>query len=357
MRNPLSSVTGRASGAIVLKVAAVVILGLGLWWFRGVLLLAFGSVLIAVALDALADRLSRLTRLPNRIALAAVVIMTLGFVAATLALFGWRIADQFDEILAKTQASLAQLAALAHAHSWSRELLDRLAGARIDGATMQVAPALASTLGSIGQAAAYSAIVVASGVFLAIEPRRHLDGALLLVPVAHRAAAAAFMARAGAILRKWLVSRLIVMIAIGILSSIGLWLLHIPGAVTLGVAGGLLTFIPLVGALLAAVPPILVALAQSPLLAVYVALMYWAVHFIEGTFITPYVQDAEADLPPVLTMYSALIAAALFGAAGVFLSSPLALMVIVALKCFYLERDPAQPLKTSLAARTAPKAL
>jgi predicted PurR-regulated permease PerM len=202
---------------------------------------------------------------------------------------------------------------------------------------------------------AYSAITVASGVFLAIQPERHLRGALLLIPPSQRPRAAEFASRAGHVLRKWLISRLIVMIAIGVLSSIGLWLLHIPGAVTLGVTGGLLTFIPLVGALIAAVPPILVALAQSPLLAVYVALMYWAVHFIEGTFITPYVQDAEADLPPVLTMYSALISAALFGAPGVFLSSPLALMVIVALNAFYVEPD--QPLKLSLAARTAPKAL
>lgn len=344
----------KAANGAPWRIAALVALCLGLWWFRGVLLLAFGSVLIAVALRTLADRLARLTRLPTQAALAVVVILTLGFVAAALALFGWRIADQFDEILAKTQASLTRLSVMAHEHSWSRELLDRLAGTRIEGATMQVAPALASTLGSIGQVLAYSAITVASGVFLAIQPERHLRGALLLVPPARRPQAAAFAARAGQVLRKWLVSRLIVMIAIGILSSIGLWLLHIPGAITLGVVGGLLTFIPLVGALIAMVPAVLIALAQSPLMAVYVALMYWAVHFIEGTFITPYVQDAEADLPPVLTMYSALIAAVLFGAPGVFLSSPLALMTIVALNTFYVKAD--QPLKLSLAARTAPKA-
>jgi len=191
--------------------------------------------------------------------------------------------------------------------------------------------------------AAYSAIVVASGVFLAIDPQRHLQGVLLLAPGARRAAAAAWLTRAGAILRKWLVSRLIVMLAIGVLSSAGLWLLHIPGALALGLTGGLLTFIPLVGALLAAVPSILVALAQSPLTAVYVALMYWAVHFIEGTFITPYVQDEEVDLPPVLTMYSALVAAAIFGAGGVFLSSPLALMAILAVRSFYIERGEAPP--------------
>jgi len=326
----------------VWRSAALLALVVGLWWFRDVLLMAFASVLIAIALFGLAEGLSRFSRLPYRLALAAVVVLTLGFVAGTLALFGWRIADQYDEILATTQASLARLAALGREHSWTRELLDRLMSARIDGATLQVAPTLASTIGSVGQIAAYSAIVIASGVFLAIDPDRHVKGMLLLAPVEHQGAVEAWLARAAAILRRWLISRLIVMVAIGVLSSAGLWLLHIPGALALGLTGGLLTFIPLVGALLAAVPSILVALAQSPLAAVYVALMYWAVHFIEGTFITPYVQDEEVDLPPVVTMYSALIAAAVFGAGGVFLSSPLALMVILAIRSFYVERRPLQ---------------
>jgi predicted PurR-regulated permease PerM len=259
-------------------------------------------------------------------------------------MFGWRIADQYDEILARTQASLGELAALARQHGWTRILVDRIAAARIDGATAQLAPALASTLGSIGQIAAYAAIVVASGVFLAIDPERHVKGALLLVPPAQRPAAEAFVGEAGSLLRKWLVSRLIVMVAIGVLSSAGLWLLHIDGALALGLTGGLLTFIPLVGALIAMVPAILVALAQSPLLAIYVGLMYWAVHFIEGTFITPYVQDEEVDLPPVLTMYSALIAAVIFGAGGVFLSSPLALIVMLAIRMFYVQPDKARAL-------------
>jgi predicted PurR-regulated permease PerM len=339
-RQPVSLPGPGAAGAT--RVIVLALAALALWWFRGVLLMAFASVLIAVALHALADGLARLTRLPRPLALAVVAAATLGFVAAALAMFGWRIADQYDEILARTQASLGELTALARQHGWTRYLVDRLAGARIDGATAQLAPALASTLGSIGQTAAYAAIVVASGVFLAIDPARHVRGALLLVPPARRPAAAAFLAEAGALLRKWLISRLIVMVAIGVLSSLGLWLLHIDGALALGLTGGLLTFIPLVGALIAAVPAILVALAQSPLLAVYVGLMYWAVHFIEGTFITPYVQDEEVDLPPVLTMYSALVAAVIFGPGGVFLSSPLALLAILAARMFYVRPAPAE---------------
>ena len=84
------------------------------------------------------------------------------------------------------------------------------------------------------------------------------------------------------ILRHWLVGQLVVMLTIGVLSGIGLWALGIEAAFALGVVGGLLTFIPYVGAVLAAVPAILVALTQGPVQALSVVLMYMGVHFVEG---------------------------------------------------------------------------
>src|SRR5512140_1182779 len=117
-----------ATGDALMRLAALAIAAIGLWWFRDVLLLAFASILIAVALHTLAHRLARRTHMPQRLALALIVVLVLGFVAATLALFGWRIADQFDEILAKAQVSLGQLMAFAREHSWSSRLLSRLTG-------------------------------------------------------------------------------------------------------------------------------------------------------------------------------------------------------------------------------------
>jgi predicted PurR-regulated permease PerM len=335
---------GPPSTQALLRFALWAVAALLLWRMRGVLLLGFTSILIALALRAMADPLARRTHMPRQLSLALVVLLTLGFIAGALTLFGWRIADQYDDILAKAQTSLREGAALANSHAVGRYLLRSLQGARIGGATAMLTPLVSSAIGSFGQGVAYAAIVIASGIFLAIDPERYVRGVLLVVPMAKRADVASFLDRAGEILRKWLVSRLIVMVAIGVLSSFGLWLLKVDGAFALGLTGGLLTFIPLVGALLAAVPAVLVALAQSPMLAVYVALMYWAVHFIEGTFITPYVQDEEVDLPPVLTMYSAVAFTVFFGAWGIFLSSPLALMAIVAIRMLVVEpADAASP--------------
>jgi predicted PurR-regulated permease PerM len=127
------------------------------------------------------------------------------------------------------------------------------------------------------------------------------------------------------------------MVVIGVMAGVGLKILGVDAAFTLGLTGGLLTFIPLVGALVATVPAILVALAQSPWLAVSVGVMFWFIHFLEGTFITPIVQDEQVSLPPVLTIFSTVIFAILFGASGVILATPIMLVVIVAIQMFYLE--------------------
>src|ERR1039457_4993329 len=120
-----------------------------------------------------------------------------------------------------------------------------------------------------------------------------------IVPPAHRGTAERLFAMTGYILRRWLIGQMVVMVTIGVLSGIGLWLLGIEAAFALGLMGGLLCFIPFVGAILAAVPATLVALTQSPTDAVVVILMYVGVHFVEGNFITPLVQAEATALPPV----------------------------------------------------------
>jgi predicted PurR-regulated permease PerM len=141
---------------------------------------------------------------------------------------------------------------------------------------------------------------------------------------------------------------------------VGLSLLGIPAALLLGLTGALLTFIPYIGAILAAVPAVLVALTSSPGLALLTALMFWGVHTIEGTFITPVVQDEEVYLPAVTTIFSTLGCAVLFGPSGVVVASPLVLVVMTAVRMFYLEDvlgEPPQappPPRRSLFARRPP---
>jgi len=197
---------------------------------------------------------------------------------------------------------------------------------------------LGSLIGGAGRYLAYGVIIIACGVFLALDPERYRRELLQLVPGAHRPLAETFLNRTGTTLRLWLISRVVVMGAIGVLASAGLLVLHIPAALALGLTGALLTFIPYLGPLLAAAPAVLVAFTISPLQALLTGLMFWGVHFIEGTFITPVVQDKQVQLSPVLTILGTLAFGASLGPSGFVLASPLILVLLVAGRVFYVER-------------------
>lgn len=319
------------------QVALLVVVALLVWKLVGVLLLLFSAILLAAALSAIADGLRKLAPVPTQVAVLLATLLMFSVLVGVIALFGWRILAQYEEILGKARESLQALMTYTRSQPWGDALLKQANGARISDATDTLAPILGSVVGGAARYLTYGTIVIVCGIFLALNPTRYRDGALLLIAEPRRGEVSAFLTQSADILKRWLISRLIVMVALGVLVSIGLTVLGISGAVTLGLTGGLLTFIPFLGALMAAVPAVLVAFTISPLKAVLTGLMFWGAHFIEGTFITPLVQDESVDLPPVLTIFSTLAFTVMFGPSGVLLASPLVLVIITAIQVFYLE--------------------
>jgi len=92
-----------------------------------------------------------------------------------------------------------------------------------------------------------------------------------------------------------------------------------------------------VGAIVAAVPAALMAFTQSPMDAVYTILLFMAVHFVEGNFITPLVQDEAVSLPPVISVFSTLIFTILFGPFAVIVAVPVTIVGLVILETLYVE--------------------
>jgi predicted PurR-regulated permease PerM len=66
----------------------------------------------------------------------------------------------------------------------------------------------------------------------------------------------------------------------------------------------LLIFVPYLGTLFSEIPAVLVALADSPERALYVAILYLILDAVEGYIITPLVQRKAVRLPPILTVLS-----------------------------------------------------
>ena len=122
-----------------------------------------------------------------------------------------------------------------------------------------------------------------------------------------------------------------------VVTAVGLWLLGVPLALTLGLLSGLLNFIPNVGPLLAAAPALLIALTQGPTQALYVALLYLAYQSVDGYLLTPIVTQRTVAVPPAVTLLAQVLLGASAGLYGLLLASPLVAAGLVIVRLLYVE--------------------
>jgi predicted PurR-regulated permease PerM len=126
------------------------------------------------------------------------------------------------------------------------------------------------------------------------------------------------------------------MIIIFALTWAGLLLIGVPSALVLALISGVLEFIPYAGAITSAIPAILVGLAQSPELALWVVALYVIVHHIEAYVIQPIIQQFAVEIPAVITLFCLLAFGLLFGILGILLAAPLAVVAYVLVKRLYV---------------------
>lgn len=324
--------TGNTIGRTVVFVALLLLL----WVAKTMLLLMFGGVLLAIFLHGMSGWVERRIGVGRRWALGIVVMLIVSALALGVWLRGPELVAQAGQLQERLpQATSAALARLQQ-HSWARWITARLSESDAFAAPGVLAR-LTSVLSSTVALATAAFIVLFTGFYLAVEPELYLRGILRLFPPARRPRWRAILNDAGALLRRWLMAKAVSMIAVGALVTLGLYLLDIPLVWTLGALATVLTFIPNIGPILSAVPPVLLALAISPERALSVVLLFWGVHAFEGFFVTPLIERGAVKLPPALTIAMQVLLGITAGALGVALAAPLTAVGIVLVRSVYVE--------------------
>lgn len=121
--------------------------------------------------------------------------------------------------------------------------------------------------------------------------------------------------------------QLIICIVNGVLTTIGLLILNIKYAVTLGVIAAVFSMIPIFGTVFSLVPQIIVSFTQGWLAAVEVVLVVLIIHFIEANFLNPKIMGNSVELHPAIIMASIFIGEHLFGVPGMLLAVPVVAIV------------------------------
>jgi predicted PurR-regulated permease PerM len=313
----------RARYIIFLAISAVLAL-LVLWTARVILLLLFAAILGALLLATVTDWARATLKLSRPAALILVLVAGAASAGVGIWLRGAAIAEQFSDLQTTLPMAAHKLHAQLQVTAWGRWLFAHFS----DGG--QQAGGIAFALSRIGGILLSSAAIVTGAVligmasiYFAAEPESYLRGLRLLTPPRYHDTLERGLTGAASQLRRWLLAKLLSMIAVGLLISTGLWIVRIPLAGTLGVIAACLTFIPNLGPILSAVPAGLLAFAISPTKGLLTIFVFFLVHFIEGNFLTPLAERGIVNLPPGLTLFAQLLLASVAGPLGIALAAPL----------------------------------
>ena len=117
----------------------------------------------------------------------------------------------------------------------------------------------------------------------------------------------------------------------GLVIGLGLWIIGIPNPVLWGILGGVLRFVPYVGAVISAVFPLVLAAAVDPGWAklLWTAGLFLVVEPLVGQVIEPLVYGHSTGLSPVAVVASATFWTALWGPVGLVLATPLTVCLVV----------------------------
>ncbi len=140
------------------------------------------------------------------------------------------------------------------------------------------------------------------------------------------------LGRIFSVINKYMLIKTLASLATALCIWIWLWILGVNFAVLWGILAFLLNFIPFVGALLMAIPALLLSLVQNDLqTTLLVALGYLVVNTVIGNVLEPRVMGRGLGISTLAVFLSLLLWGWVLGTVGVFLAVPLTIALMISL--------------------------
>jgi predicted PurR-regulated permease PerM len=214
----------------------------------------------------------------------------------------------------------------------------------LDKLPQQIQPMLRSLLGS--SLAIFSGslgallnllLLIVLTIMMLVQPQSYRRIFVAVFPQFYRARVEEILDECEVSLGKWVVGAMIGMVAIAMMTTVGLYLLGMPAPLAQGILAGLLNFIPNLGPTLSVILPMGIALLDNPLKSLLVFILYFVVQQIETNLLTPYIMSRQVSLLPALTLLAQLFFASFFGFAGLILALPLSVVTMIWFRAVLIE--------------------
>lgn len=309
-----------------------------LWKIKTVILLGFAAVVFATTLNRMVRSLQRF-RLKRPLAIIISVGFCLGLLIGFFVVIVPPFVDQVQQLIDLVPIGLQEIP------KWSNwlsnvvpdGLLEDIGGLKVftqdlrSWATKLFGNFFDIFYSSIGLVLNMLLVGVVTIMLLA-NPDAYRNAFILLFPAFYRRRIQEILDECEDTLGGWAVGILFNMTVIAILSGLGLWILQVQLPLANGLLAGIFTFIPNLGPTLSVIPPVALALIDSPWKALAVVILYVVIQQIESNVLTPLVMQKQVSLLPAVTLLSQMSFAIFFGIFGLFLALPIVVVAQVWLK-------------------------
>jgi predicted PurR-regulated permease PerM len=291
------------------------------------------AIILTIVLSPLADKLARIG-LPNFLAstlalllLVAVIALALGAVlrpALTLFQDMPAMVDRIGEHFSEMQGALSWFAQL-------NEKVAEIVGVGKEQKVVLAGPSMLEQLAFATPTVLLEVLLTFLMAFFMIEARVRMRRKLLLERQHFGATlkAARVMRDVQDRVGSYILTVGLINLAVGVVVTLGAWLLGMAYPVMWGGLAALLNFLPYVGplAMIALLTLFGLGTADTPLIGLVPAAAYLGLHTVESNIVTPAILGARFTMNPVMILFALSYFSWIWGMTGALLSVPLLLTI------------------------------
>lgn len=342
MENSKSPININITAIGVIKVILIFIVFYFLFLIREILAMLFVALIFASAVDPWVDWLQK-RKVPRGISIIAIYLIALSVITGVVFLIIPPISKQvndlannFPSILEKVISGYEYLREYSVQHGILENIKENMGS--ISSNLQKAAGGIFSTVsGIIGSVLSFFLILVMT-FYMVVEENALKKIVWSIAPEKYQVYVMKLINRMQKKVDLWLRGQLILSFIIFILTYVSLLILGVKYALVLALIAGLTEFVPYLGPILASIPAIFLAFTQEPILAVFVAILYYIIQLVENHIIVPKLMQKVVGLNPIISIAVLLVGFKVAGVLGAILSIPVATAISVFLRDIFENR-------------------
>lgn len=326
----------------IVKTIVIFIILYFLYLIADIVALLFASLIFASSVDPWIDWLQK-KKIPRSLSMLAIYLLLLAVVSLIIYLLIPPISqeitdinDNFPRYVDKVNNMFFNLQSYADKHDWLDSIRQSLGS--VNNGLEAATKGLFSTLyGVFGGIFSFFLVLVIT-FYMVVEEDAMKKLVWSVTPTNHQTYVLGLMNRIQKKIGLWFRGQLVLCLIIFLLTYLGLSILGVNYALVLALIAGITEIIPYLGPILGAIPAVFIAFTQSPMLAVFVAILYAIVQAVENNILVPKIMQKAVGLNPIISIFVLMIGFKLGGVIGAILAIPLSTAIGVIIKDLFSYR-------------------